>query len=297
MRRLVFLLCLVLLDSSVVLAASAAAEAVEVQKRGRYLFRLAGCKECHTQDDGPLLAGGRALETPFGTFYSPNITSHPTLGIGSWNVQDLRRALRHGQSPDGAGYYPVFPYPSYTGISDDDISDLWAYLRTIPAVARPNDQHDLKFPFSRRELMWGWQLLFFNSGPFVADTGQSEQWNRGAYLVRSLGHCGECHSPRNLVGVVDNQRELGGNRFGPDGLEVPNITPDQDSGIGSWSASDVSALLEMGMLPDADFVGAGMAAVVDNSTGYLTEPDRRAVVEFLQQLSPIYNPDFVMPEE
>ena len=258
-------------------------------ERGRYIFHVAGCKECHTQVEGALLAGGRALETPYGVFYSPNITPHPEHGIGRWSAADLQRALHQGEAPDGGDYYPVFPYPSYAGMQEQDIADLWRYLQTVPPVDRPNRAHELAFPFSWRSVMWGWKLLFFDSVEFQSDSSQSPQWNRGAYLVRALGHCGECHTPRNRFGVLDSERELAGTDQGPEGSVVPNITPDPNTGIGGWSEADLDALLEMGMLPDADFVGSRMADVVDNSTAYLTEEDRQAMIVYLRSLQPIHN--------
>ena len=262
---------------------------ISAKERGLYIFELAGCKECHTEPEGNFLAGGRALETPFGVFYSPNITPHPTRGIGSWKLQDFHRALRHGVSPDGGDYYPVFPFASYTGMTDADIYDLWAYLRSIPAVDRLNREHQLKFPFNIRPLMWGWKLLFFESKPFETDVSRSDLWNRGAYIVRALAHCGECHTPRNRFGAMNLDRELGGNPKGPDGDVVPNITPDKATGIGGWSVADLDSLLEIGMLPDADFVGSSMGDVVDNSTSNLTAYDRSAVIEFVRTLPAVFD--------
>lgn len=255
--------------------------------RGLYIFEVAGCRECHTESGGPLLAGGRPLKTPFGIFYSPNITSHPIRGIGLWQPQDLRRALRHGVAPDGRDYYPAFPFTSYTLMKDTDIYDLWVYLRSVPAVDRINREHQLQFPFSMRSLMKGWKILFFEPGPFVPDSSRSKLWNRGAYVVRALAHCGQCHTPRNFLGAMDMERELGGNPEGPEGDEAPNITPDRDTGIGGWSVADADALLETGMLPDADFVGSSMADVVDNSTSTLSSYDLSAVIEFLRLLPAI----------
>ncbi|MEH6471445.1 MAG: cytochrome c [Halopseudomonas sp.] len=271
--------------------AAAESDSESAQQRGEYIFKLAGCRECHTDPDGQFLAGGRALETPFGVFYSPNITPHPIQGIGRWQLLDFHRALRHGEAPDGRDYYPVFPFVSYTGMSDGDIVDLWLYLQSIPPVDQQNLPHQLGFPFSVRELMWGWKLLFFEAGEFTADLTRTERWNRGAYLVRALAHCGECHTPRSSLGAIDLQSELGGNLEGPDGDVVPNITPDQATGIGEWTVADIDALLEMGLLPDADFVGGSMGDVVDNTTSNLTEYDRRAMIDFLRQLPAVYRPD------
>ena len=201
-------------------ALAVGAEAVE---RGEYIFKAAGCGGCHTdiKTKGPLLAGGRALVTPFGSFYSPNITPNQVHGIGSWSQADFATALRRGVAPDGAPYFPSFPYPSFTGMSDADISDLWTYMSALPTAAQSNEPHQLPFPFNLRFLMWGWRALFFDEGAFSSDNTKSADWNRGAYVVRALVHCGECHTPRNFLGAVDRQQELGGNPVGPTASRFP----------------------------------------------------------------------------
>jgi len=258
-------------------------------ERGRYLFEVAGCKGCHTAEEGALLAGGRVLETPFGLFVAPNITPDKVTGIGHWTLDQFRQALRRGVSPGGEHYYPVFPYTSYTGMGDADVADLWAYLQTVPPVAQRNPDHQLPWPFRWRFLLLFWKWLFFDQGPWPTEPGRSDAYRRGAYIARALGHCGECHTPRNFLGAMDRTRELAGTVEGPEGGVIPNITPDPATGIGSWSSGDLESLLVMGMLPDADFVGAGMGEVVDNSTASLSAADRNALIAFLQQLSPISN--------
>ena len=229
--------------------ASAADEAVE---RGAYIFHAAGCKSCHTvkTEDAPPLAGGRALATPFGVFHTPNITPDPETGLGRWSEADFLAALRQGRAPDGSPYYPAFPYTSYHGVTDADARDLWAYLQTVEPVTQANLPHELDFPFSLRWLTNLWRWLYFDPEGFVADPGRSEVWNRGAYLVRHLGHCAECHSPRGLLGAVEDERQLAGNPKGPDGKRVPNITPDEEDGIGKWSKVDITFFLNTGFLPD-----------------------------------------------
>ena len=266
--------------------APAHAAADEATKRGEYIFNAAGCAGCHTdvKVQGRLLAGGRPLATPFGSFYSPNITPDYADGIGAWSQADFATALRRGTAPDGSPYFPSFPYPSFTGMSEADISDLWAYLSTRPAVSRPDQRHKLRFPFNLRVLLWGWRALFFEEGPIEVVATRSEEWNRGNYLVRALTHCGECHTPRNFFGGVDGKRELGGNPVGPNGKPVPNITPDTETGIGGWSDEEIVDYLSIGMTPEGDFAGASMAEVIDQTSGKLTDADRRAIAVYLKSL-------------
>jgi mono/diheme cytochrome c family protein len=254
--------------------------------RGEYVFRAGGCYSCHTdvKNKGPALAGGRPLETPFGTFYTPNITPDPETGIGSWSDADFLRALKHGRSPVGAPFYPAFPYTSYSGMTDRDALDLKAYLFAQEPVHQANKPHDLAFPFSLRFTAGIWQLLFFSPQTFTPDPGRDKQWNRGAYLVRHLAHCGECHTPRNALGVLEQDRALAGTKDGPDGKPVPNITPDKAKGIGSWSTDEVVTLLKSGATPEYDYVGGAMAAVVDHGTSHLTDTDLEAIAIYVQSL-------------
>ena len=257
-------------------------------KRGEYVLAMGGCIACHTDEKngGAILAGGRALETEFGTFYSSNITPDAEAGIGGWSTGAFVRALKEGLSPSGDHYYPAFPYPSYTKMTEQDLVDLKAYLDTVEPVSEPVAAHDLNFPFSIRPILAGWKLLFFDQSAFESDPDQSESWNRGAYLVQGPAHCGECHTPRNALGGPDQDRYLAGNPTGPEGKAVPNITPHED-GIGDWSATDIAFALESGLKPDYDSFGAGMGEVVDDSTSRLTAEDREAIAEYLLSLPPI----------
>ena len=259
--------------------------------RGAYLATAAGCANCHTDRarGGKPYAGGLALATPFGTFYSPNITPDPQTGIGRWTDAQFRRALRRGVRPDGANYFPVFPYPSFTEITDDDALAIKAYLGSQPAVRQANRPHEISFPVSWRFLQNGWKLLFFKSGPFRPAPGRSAAYNRGAYLVTALAHCGECHTPRNWLGAVEPNRFLSGTPNGPDGKKVPNITPDRKTGIGNWSADDIVGLLTDGHTPDFDFVGGAMSEVVKD-TSRLTEADRRAIAVFVKSVPAVSSP-------
>jgi mono/diheme cytochrome c family protein len=272
---------------------NAAAAAVQ---RGQYIFTIAGCASCHTSvqgtQRGPVGAGGRALPTPFGTFYGPNITPDPTYGIGGWSEADFIRALRSGVRPDGANFFPAFPYPTFTRMTDADMRDLFAYLRSLPAVAQPSRPHDVSFPFNLRFLQFFWKLLFFTEGPYRPDPAQSAEWNRGAYIAEAMAHCQECHTPRNFLGGMRSSLAYSGHRGGAgsggrDDATIPNITPDR-TGIGAWSASDLEELLASGSTPDGDTVGGDMGEVVQG-TSRMTPEDRRALVAYLRSLRPVEN--------
>jgi mono/diheme cytochrome c family protein len=260
-----------------------------LRERGAYVLRAAGCVTCHTsgENGGKFLAGGRAFETPFGTFYSPNITFDREHGIGAWQAQDFFRALRHGESPGGGSYYPVFPYTSYTRMRREDMFALWTYLASVPTSARENTPHDLVWYMRFRFVARIWKLLFFEPGVFRSDEGRSKRWNRGAYLVKAMAHCGECHSPRTRFGNVDVDLAFAGASEGPEGESTPNITPDEETGIGDWSRSELVDYLSEGMLPDGDFAGGLMADVIDDGLSYLTAEDRQAVAEFIMTLPAI----------
>jgi len=277
-----------LLGVTPVLVAAADAEQV---KRGEYIFRAAGCYGCHTEKkDGAIpLAGGRALKTPFGTYYGPNITPDPQNGIGKWTDQDFIRALRQGVSPAGTSYFPVFPYTSFTGMTDQDMLDLKAYLFSLKPVAQPNKPHDVSPPFGWRWLLFGWKAMFFTAGPFKPDTTKSTEFNRGAYLVNALGHCGECHTERNFLGAMDRGKPLAGNAKGPEGDKVPNITPDKETGIGDYGDKDIAYLLRTSLKPDGDAVGSSMGEVVEHGTSKLTDQDLNAISAYLRGIPAIRN--------
>lgn len=269
-------------------AAQEAQEGADPQvEQGRAVFIAASCEGCHTiPDEGAFLAGGQAIPSPFGTFYSPNITPHEGSGLGSWSEEDFERALREGRSPDGSPYYPAFPYTSYTGMSDQDVSALWAYLQSVEPVEAANREHELSFPFGFRILLEPWRWMNFEEGRFAANPSLDEQQARGAYLVEVLGHCGECHTPRNRLGALDEDRRLAGSASGPDGRRVSNITPHED-GIGDWSESDIAYLLETGFTPEFDYVGGSMVEVVELSTSKMSSEDREAIAAYLKTLPPV----------
>jgi len=253
----------------------------DIVERGEYLVRAGGCFSCHTVPGGQRLAGGRALATPFGTFYTPNITPDSATGIGRWTDAQFLRALRQGISPEGANYFPVFPYMSFTGITDSDALAIKAYLFSLPAVHEENRRHDVPFPFSWRLLQTGWRLLFFSPGPFQPRPGRSAVYNRGAYLVTALAHCGECHTPRNLLGAARSGQQLAGTVDGPDGQLVANITPDLETGIGKWDKEDIVELLRTGMTPEQSRVKGAMREVVEDGLKYLSADDLAAIADYL----------------
>jgi mono/diheme cytochrome c family protein len=259
-------------------------------KRGAYIFAGADCVSCHTdvKHDGKPLAGGRALATPFGTFYGPNITPDPATGIGKWTEADFHRALRFGIAPGAEQLFPVFPFASFTGMTDQDISDLYAYLMAQPPVTRANTPHDVSFPFNLRAGVMLWRMLFFAPGPLQSDPTQDGVWNRGKYLANAVAHCGECHTPRNFMGAMEKRLAFSGNPSGSDGQKVPNITSDPKDGIGKWSVEDIERVLETGQTPDFDYVGSGMAEVV-KGTGQLTPEDRHAIAVYVKSLKAIPN--------
>jgi len=256
-------------------------------KRGEYLVKVANCIGCHTEDreGAASYAGGRALKTPFGTFYGPNITPDRIAGIGNWSEVDFIRAMRFGVRPDGATYFPAFPYPSYTKITDNDLRDIWSYLRTIVPVSLASKPHELGFFFQWRFMVRIWKWLFFTPGPFVNDPGHSPIINRGAYLVQALGHCGECHTPRNFLGAPKSNRYLAGGN-GPDGKKVPNITPTR---LKKWSNQELKYYLTTGIMPDGDVANKTMGEVIQNATGQLTPDDLSALISYLRSLSLLEN--------
>jgi mono/diheme cytochrome c family protein len=258
-------------------------------KQGEYVLRVAGCAGCHTdtEGEGAFLAGGRPLETPFGTFYSSNITPDPETGIGAWSLADFACALRQGLAPDGAHYYPVFPYTAYTGMSDEDVRALYAYLRTLEPVRQADRPAELPWYLRWRLVNWAWKRLHFQARRWAPDPARPADGNRGQYLAEALGHCGECHTRRTPLGALEREWHLAGTPEGPEGEAVPNITPHRATGIGTWSRDDLDYFLETGMTPEGDYTGGAMAEVLDHGLAELTREDRAALVSYLRQLPPI----------
>jgi mono/diheme cytochrome c family protein len=256
---------------------------------GLMAFNAGGCASCHAvpnQPDRLKLGGGLAMPSPFGTFYVPNISSDPAYGIGRWSEADFVTAVLKGTSPDGTHYFPAFPYASYQYASVDDVRDLFAYLKTLPAVSGKPRDHDVPFPFNVRRNVGIWKWLFMGGKPLVADASRPASWNRGAYLVNGLGHCAECHSPRDFLGgIVEPQRFAGGPNPEGEGW-VPNITQKR---LGEWSAKDIAYFLETGQTPDGDTAGGSMVRVIKN-TSQLSAEDRAAIGEYLKSLPAVEGP-------
>lgn len=263
----------------------------DVIDRGKVLFAAGGCANCHTDTKakGPLAAGGAALKTPFGDFFAPNITPDKTHGIGTWSDLDFIRAMRDGIAPDGSHYFPVFPYTSFTYMTDVDLKALKAFIFTLPPVAQANRPHDVAFPFSVRFGQVFWKWLFFDRGPYRPDPEKSAEWNRGAYLSLAVSHCGECHTPRNFLGGLDKSRWFIGaaEGEGPEGEGVPNIRSDHPNGIRSWTQEQIETYLESGEDPEGDYAGSLMFDVVDDGTDQLSSADRAAIATYLKALPPI----------
>jgi mono/diheme cytochrome c family protein len=252
-------------------------------------FNAGGCSSCHAvpnQPDRLKLGGGLPIPSPFGTFNVPNISPDPNDGIGRWSEADFVTAVLKGTSPSGFHYFPALPYTSYQHAKVEDIRDLFAYLKTLAPVAGRARDHGVPFPFNIRRNVGVWKFLFMDGKPFVPDAGRSAQWNRGAYLVNSLGHCAECHSPRNFLGgIVDAQRFAGGPNPEGEGW-VPNITQKR---LSDWSAKDFAYFLESGLTPDGDTAGGAMARVIRN-TSQLSPEDRTAIAEYLKSLPAVEGP-------
>ena len=256
-------------------------------ENGRTLFYAGGCTSCHAtpnQEDKTRLGGGYKLESPFGTFHVPNISSHKQDGIGAWSTADFIRAMREGTSPDGRHYYPAFPYTSYQRMPPEDLADLFGFMMTLPAVEGRAQDHELPFPYNIRRGVGLWKLAFLDGHVFTPDPSKSAGWNRGSYLVNGPGHCAECHSERSFTGAIIEERRFAG---GPDPEgrgTVPNITP-SPTGIGGWAPADLVNLLKTGETPNFDTVGGPMGSVVRN-TAQLPDPDRQAMAEYILSLPP-----------
>ena len=262
-------------------------------ERGAYVLRMGGCVTCHSTDQGGFLAGGRAIESPYGTFYTSNITPDPETGIGGWSSADFVLAMTQGVAPEGHPYYPAFPYTSYAGMARQDLLDLKVYLDTVDPVRNEVPAHDLGFPALFRFPLRVWQLLYLEDDPVPFEPDRDEVWQRGAYLVNGPGHCGECHTPRNGLGATIERRFLAGvPKSGPDDKAAPNITPHED-GIGDWTMTDITFALQTGILPDGDTVGGDMGSVVKDATSHLTPADLEAIAIYLMTVEP--KPDAPAP--
>ncbi len=266
--------------------APAASPSVTVA-RGAYLARLGNCALCHTARGGTPYAGGRRIETPFGAVFSSNLTPHPDTGIGSWSAQDFWRALHHGESKSGRLLYPAFPYTNYTHVTRDDSDALYTYLQSLPPVNKPNTAHALRWPYSTQLALTAWRTLSFTAAPEAVssstDAGKTAEWNRGAYLVRGLGHCSACHSSRNALGAVDESKALAGGTVPASNWYAPSLLGQHEAGVSGWSTGDIAALMKIGIAGGGQVSGP-MAEVVLNSTQYLSDADANAVAVYLKAL-------------
>ncbi|MEQ1569058.1 MAG: cytochrome c [Myxococcota bacterium] len=248
---------------------------------GEVLAGLAGCRECHTTEGGAPYAGGPPLDTEFGTFRGSNLTPDPDHGIGGWSEAEFERALRRGEAPGGHALWPAFPYPAFTRLSDGDVADLWAYLRTVPPAATPDPPQEID---RSRAALHAWRWLVFRARPWRAL--DDPQLDRGAYLVEVVGHCSGCHSRRDAVG---RERDpLAGSDQPPHG--GPNLTPHADGLVG-WTEGDWTTFLDLGMTPDGEFVGGGMRHVIRDGTRHLSDQDRLAMARYLRALPPRPTPE------
>jgi mono/diheme cytochrome c family protein len=261
--------------------------------RGKYVFHAGACDSCHTDhpNRGAFLAGGRRMPTEFGTFHVPNITPDAETGLGRWSAEDFRRSIIEGRSPDGSHYYPVFPYRWYTGMTEEDVADLWAYLRSVPAVRNPVPEHEIPFPLNIRFLLLGWKLLNFDESDRVADPERSEAWNRGAYLVNHLGHCGACHTPKLLFGALfRSDKFLAGSWVLPDPYPAPNLTPHEATGLADWTIEDIARALKQSITPQGLPIRGPMAEYVDSGSSHLSASDLEAAAIYLKSIEPEEGP-------
>ena len=259
-------------------------QAFEQIERGRYLAVAGDCISCHTAPGGKPFAGGAALETPFGTLLGPNITPDVATGIGSWSEEDFWRTLHEGMGRNGVRLYPAMPYPAYTKVTREDASAIWAYLRTLEPVRNEVRPNQLAFPFNLRSPATStWDLINFRPSVFRPDPTTSETWNRGAYLVEGLGHCGTCHTPKNITGGDRDREALQGALL--QDWYAPDVTPDLRTGIGSWSMEEIVRYLKTGA-NSFDIASGPMAEVVENSTFHMTDADLLAIATYLKENVP-----------
>ena len=251
--------------------------------KGEYLARAGDCIACHTNPGDALFAGGLAMPTPFGTLYSTNITPDHETGIGTWDAGQFYAALHTGRFPDGGLMYPAMPFGSYTKVSRADSDAIFAYLRSVPAVHQPNRPDDLRFPYDNRSLILGWRTLFFSEGEYQPDPGKSTEWNRGAYLVQGLGHCGMCHTPINALGGNEASQAFQGGLIPMQNWYAPSLTSNKEAGLGNWSIDEIVDLLRTGVSQRGAVYGP-MAEVTHDSLQYLNEADVRAMAVYLKSL-------------
>lgn len=254
-------------------------------QRGAYLARAGNCMSCHTARGGTPYAGGRSIDTPFGAVFSSNLTPDKITGIGNWTAGEFWRAMHNGRSKDGRLLYPAFPYTNYTEITREDSDALHAYLQSLPATAQPNTPHTLRWPFSTQAALAVWRALYFSPGQFTPDSRQAAEWNRGAYLVRGLGHCSACHSARNALGANNTPLDLAGGLIPMQNWYAPSLTSPAEAGVADWAPEHIASLLKTGVAPRGSVLGP-MAEVVLHSTQHMSDEDLNAMAVFLKSLPP-----------
>ncbi|MBS0427873.1 MAG: cytochrome c [Proteobacteria bacterium] len=257
--------------------------ASSVIDQGEYLARAGDCVACHTAATGKPFAGGRAMPTPFGALFVPNITPDDDTGIGRWSADDFYRMMHTGVSRDGTLLYPAMPFASYTKVTRADSDAIYAYLMSVPPVRQANRPHELKFPFNNRDLLIGWRTLYFRQGEFTPDPKQSAEWNRGAYLVQGLGHCAMCHTAINALGGSSESKAFEGGMIPNQNWYAPSLTSNREAGLGNWEIQDIVDLLQAGASHRGTTYGP-MAEVVYNSLQYLSDEDVRAMAVYLKAL-------------
>lgn len=252
--------------------------------QGETIARAGNCLSCHTAKGGTPYAGGRGIETPFGTVFSSNITSDPTHGLGNWSPDDFWQAMHHGRSKDGRRLNPAFPYTNFTLMTRADSDALLGYLKTLPAKTQPNQAHALRWPYGTQAAMAAWQWLYFKPGVYVNDEARSAEWNRGAYLVRGAGHCGACHTPRNALGASIEKLALSGSMMPVQNWYAPSLLTPREAGVTGANQQHTLALLKTGVSPQGSAIGP-MADVVRHGTQHLSQSDLKAMTVYLQSAS------------
>ena len=265
--------------------AQVASATTQTINRGEYLARAGDCVACHAAPGGKPFAGGRAMPTPFGDLYVPNITPDDETGIGLWTAADFYRMMHTGVSRDGTLLYPAMPFASYTKVTREDSDTIFAYLQSIPPVRQKNKPHELRFPYNQRDLLLGWRALYLKEGEYTADKTQTVQWNRGAYLVQGLGHCTMCHTAINALGGSSESKAFEGGMIPNQNWYAPSLTSNREAGLGDWSIKDISDLLQTGISHRGTVYGP-MAEVVYNSLQYLSDEDAEAMAVYLKALAP-----------